>query len=38
MALGALVLSIVRMIRVMLEYVERKLKFAENPVAEFLMK
>lgn len=38
MALGALILSIVRMVRVMLEYVERKLKSAENPVAEFLMK
>ena len=38
MAFGALILAVVRMIRVMLEYVESKLKHANNPIAEFLMK
>lgn len=38
MAFGALILAFVRIIRVILEYIHNKLKHAENPVAEFLMK
>ena len=38
MAFGALILAIVQMIRVMLEYIESKLKGKDNPLVKFLMK
>ena len=38
LAFGSLILAIVRFIRVILEYVDEKLKTAKNPVAEFAMK
>ncbi|XP_066520288.1 choline transporter-like protein 2 isoform X2 [Hoplias malabaricus] len=37
-ALGSLILSVVQVVRVVLEYVEQKLKVAENRVAKFLLK
>ncbi|XP_037392502.1 choline transporter-like protein 2 [Pygocentrus nattereri] len=38
MAFGSLILSIIQVIRVMLEYLEKKLKFAENRVARFIIR
>ena len=38
MAFGALILTIVQVIRIVLEYLDRKLKGKENPVAKFLLK
>lgn len=38
MALGSLILAIVKFIRVLLEYMDEKLKHAHNPIAEFAMK
>ena len=38
MAFGALILAIVQMIRVILEYMDRKLKGKENPLAKFILK
>lgn len=38
MAFGALLLTLVQMIRMVLEYLDRKLKGKENPVAKFFLK
>ncbi|XP_069120221.1 choline transporter-like protein 2 isoform X5 [Argopecten irradians] len=38
LAFGSLILAIVAMIRVMLEYIDAKLKGTENPVGKFLIK
>ncbi|XP_022324457.1 choline transporter-like protein 2 isoform X2 [Crassostrea virginica] len=38
MAFGSLIIAIVQMIRVLLEYVDAKLKGKENPVAKFFIK
>uniref|UniRef100_A0A1W7RIF5 Choline transporter-like protein n=1 Tax=Agkistrodon contortrix contortrix TaxID=8713 RepID=A0A1W7RIF5_AGKCO len=37
LAFGSLILTIVQLIRMILEYLDHKLKAAENPVANFLM-
>lgn len=38
LAFGSLIIAIIQIIRVLLEYVDHKLKESENPVAKFLMK
>lgn len=38
LAFGSLLIAIVQVIRVMLEYIDSKIKNSENPVAKFLMK
>ncbi|KAL6455786.1 hypothetical protein MHYP_G00356370 [Metynnis hypsauchen] len=38
MAFGSLILSIIQVIRVILEYLEKKLKFAENKVTRFILR
>lgn len=38
LAFGSLIIAIVQMIRVLLEYVDAKLKGKENPVAKFFIK
>jgi hypothetical protein len=38
LAFGSLIIAIVKMIRVLLEYIDNKLKHTENPVAKFLIK
>ncbi|XP_052093793.1 choline transporter-like protein 2 isoform X2 [Mytilus californianus] len=38
LAFGSLIIAIIKMIRVLLEYIDAKLKNSENPVAKFLIK
>ena len=38
LAFGSLIIAIVQMIRIVLEYVDRKLKNNENEVTKFIMK
>jgi len=38
LAFGSLLIAIVQMIRVVLEYFDRKLKGTKNPVAKFIIK
>ncbi|VDI74941.1 solute carrier family 44 (choline transporter-like protein), member 2/4/5 [Mytilus galloprovincialis] len=38
LAFGSLIIAIIKMIRVLLEYIDAKLKNSENPVSKFLIK